>query len=122
MVGTCAHAASVVWFLQCARHRDIYFNYSVDLSAYLTDAKDLPAPQLNDEDNDEVSTEEQNECVTLNLSIRIYIILYIVIYTIYKQAGPIYSILAWVGPIQYKTCKSMDVGLWFYRGDGGYGA
>ena len=41
----------------CARHRDVDFNYSDDWSAYLTDAKDLPEPQLIDDDN-EVSTEE----------------------------------------------------------------
>ena len=57
VVDTCAHVASVVWFLGCARHRDIDFNVSVDWSAYLTDAKDLPEPQLIDDDN-EVSTEE----------------------------------------------------------------
>jgi len=57
VVGTCAHVASVVWFLGCARHRDIYFNVSVDWSAYITDAKDLPEPQLIDDDN-EMSTEE----------------------------------------------------------------
>jgi hypothetical protein len=46
-----------VWFLGCSRHRDIDFNVSVDWSGYLTDAKDLPEPQLIDDDN-EVSTEE----------------------------------------------------------------
>jgi len=61
VVGTCAHVASVVWFLRCARHRDIDLNYSVDWSAYLIDAKDLPEPQLID-DNEEASTEEQNAC------------------------------------------------------------
>jgi hypothetical protein len=38
---------------------DIDFLYSVDRRAYLTDAKDLPEPQLTDDDNEvEVSTEE----------------------------------------------------------------
>jgi hypothetical protein len=56
VVGTCAHVASDVWFLGFSRHRDIDFNVSVDWSAYLTDVKDLPEPQLIDDDN-EVSTE-----------------------------------------------------------------
>ena len=76
VVGTCAHVASVVWFLRCARHRDIDLNYSVDWSAYLIDAKDLPEPHLIDDDNEEASTEEQNASVTLAFSKRIYIILY----------------------------------------------
>jgi hypothetical protein len=75
VVGTCAHVASVVWFLRCARHRDIDLNYSVDWSAYLIDAKDLPVLQLID-DNEEASTEEQNASVTLAFSKSIYIILY----------------------------------------------
>ena len=44
--------ASVVWFLGCGRHMDIDFHYSSDWSAYITDAKDLPEPQLIDDDNE----------------------------------------------------------------------
>jgi hypothetical protein len=57
------------------RSRDVEFNYSDDWSAYLTDAKDLPEPQLIDDDNEvEDSIEEYNAPKTLAFSPYYYIL------------------------------------------------
>lgn len=59
VVGSCAHIASVIWYLGFARHKNIQFDPQTDLSLHLRDARDMPEPNVMDEDDENVPQVEE---------------------------------------------------------------
>ena len=53
VVGTCAHVASIIWYLGFARHHNLSFDSTYDWSAHLKDAPEVE-PCLVDTDEEDV--------------------------------------------------------------------
>jgi hypothetical protein len=57
VVGTCAHIASVIWYLSCARHSNINFDHGRSWLNTVTDAAEVPE-LVDDSDSESETTEE----------------------------------------------------------------